>query len=45
MYFYVNAPIPLKDDFYDKDIKKLSDWGKIVIERLDSNNNVVARVL
>jgi hypothetical protein len=41
----VFSPIPLKEEFYDKDVKKFGDWGKISIEKLDSNNNVVAKVL
>jgi hypothetical protein len=43
--FTIFAPIPLKEEFYDKDVKKFGDLGKISIERLDSNNNVVAKVL
>jgi len=43
--FYISAPIPLKEEFYDKDVKKFADWGKIKIERLDSKGNVVFRVI
>jgi hypothetical protein len=43
--FNLTVPVPLKEEFYDKEIKKLSEWGKVSIERIDSKGNVIAKVI